>query len=838
MRRPFLALLALLILIPLLTRSHYYVSILVVIGLHSMVALGLILLSGYAGQISLGHASFYGLGAYVSAILTTAGGLSPWLGMLLAALFTGSVALLIGVPILRLRGHFLAMATLGWGLVVHILMNELRELTGGPSGITGLPYLSLAGVPLDSDLRYYVLAWAVCLGLLLLAHNVVRSRVGLALRALREYETAAATLGVDVSWHKVQVFALSAVYASLAGSLYAHYLVFVNPSPFGFLFSIELVVMVMVGGVTHLPGALVGTALVTLLREGLRAVLPRLMGQAAGEYEIIAYGLALVVLIVAMPEGLWPKLAPLFGTTSRRGAGRLTAVGFPGAFPASPGALAGSPGLPASKPLEGPLLPAEGQLPIQPARGGPLEIRGVTRAFGGLVAVNDLSLGLPPGELLALIGPNGAGKTTLLNMICGLLPPSRGELSLGGRPIHRLAPHIIARLGIARTFQNLRIFGAMTVAENVMVGLHRWTRSGVIACAIRTPQVRAEDRAMQEEALALLDQVGLAGQAHLAAASLPFGQQRTLELARALATRPRLLLLDEPAAGLTAGERAALGELIRKIHQNGVAVLLVEHNMDLVMEVAERIAVLNYGSMLREGSPAEVRGDPRVIEAYLGHGPTAEPAATPVPRPARAEVSPGSPAPALGPVLAPLLLEVQALRAAYGRIEALKGLSLCARAGEIVGVVGPNGAGKTTLVHTIIGILHPTAGEVRFRGAPITGLPAERAVRLGLALVPERRQLFSTLTVLDGLRLGAYHRLGQEREMVEGDLEEVFRIFPVLRERRRQLAGTLSGGEQQMLALGRGLMARPALLLLDEPCLGLAPRAVRGILGAVEMLRQ
>jgi len=292
--------------LPLVIQSRYYQSIAVIIGLHAIAAVGLSLLMGYAGQVSLGHAAFYGLGAYLSGIGSTTLGLDPWLCMLTAALVTGGLAAAIGTPIFRLRGHFLAMATLGWGIIVYIVFNELREITGGPSGLTGIPNLALFGMPLNTDIRYYYLVWAFALGVIFLSRNIVNSRVGRALQAIHGSESAAAALGVDTPRYKLAIFTVSAVYASLAGSLYAHYLLFVNPPPFSFKFSIELLVMVMIGGLAHIWGAVFGAALITILGESLRATIPLVMGHASGEYEIIAFGLILMGTMIALPEGLWP----------------------------------------------------------------------------------------------------------------------------------------------------------------------------------------------------------------------------------------------------------------------------------------------------------------------------------------------------------------------------------------------------------------------------------------------------------------------------------------------------------------------------------------------------
>ncbi|MGE5848724.1 MAG: ABC transporter permease subunit, partial [Candidatus Methylomirabilota bacterium] len=578
-----LCLVVLIVLLPLGVHSRYYQSIAVIIGLHTIVSVGLSLLMGYAGQVSLGHAAFYGLGAYLSAIASTKLGLSPWLALPMAAVITGLVAAGVGMPIFRLRGHFLAMATLGLGIIVYIVFNELRELTGGPSGLTGIPNLWLFGAPLNTDLRYYYLVWAFALGVIFLSRNIVDSRVGRALRAIHGSESAAAALGVDTARYKLAVFALSAVYASLAGSLYAHYLLFVNPPPFSFKFSIELLVMVMIGGLAHIWGALFGAALITILGESLRATIPLLMGHAAGEYEIIAFGVILMATMIALPEGLWPWLTAtvdrIKGMAKAQSAGHAPEpVGANGSGASVAVAQQKTQADTSIRSLHSQRRHLDLPDPI-------LEVERVSKAFAGLQALSHVSFVVHPREILAIIGPNGAGKTTLFNVIAGALPPSGGTVRFLGQPIQHLASSRIATNGLIRTFQNVRLFGSMTVRENVMVGLHHRTRAGMAAAALRLPWERTEERAIRSEAGRLLVMAGLGELGDLAAANLPFGQQRVVEVTRALAADPTILLLDEPGAGLSAGERERLRDLVRRIRASGVTVLLVEHDMDLVMDL-------------------------------------------------------------------------------------------------------------------------------------------------------------------------------------------------------------------------------------------------------------
>jgi ABC-type branched-subunit amino acid transport system ATPase component len=443
-----------------------------------------------------------------------------------------------------------------------------------------------------------------------------------------------------------------------------------------------------------------------------------------------------------------------------------------------------------------------------------LQVRNLSKAFGGILALNGVSFDVPRGEILAVIGPNGAGKTTLFNLISGVHPPSRGQVLLNGYSLENVKPYERAALGVARTFQTLRLFENMTVLENVLVGRHIHEKYGMTLAALRLPRVQREEDAGRLNAIRQLELIGLAERADEPIGDLPFGQQRLVQIARALATEPQILLLDEPAAGLTRSEIHSLDTLIQELKSRGLTILLVEHDMQLVMNLADHVVVLNFGEKIAEGAPQAIRGNPHVIAAYLGKEKEDIPTVESDERRAAGDLP---------------LLEIRDLSTFYGPIRALESVNLKIMPGEIVALIGSNGAGKTTLLSTVAGLLSPHAGSVKFDGHDITGWRAESVVNAGISLVPERRQVFSSLSVSDNLLLGTYTRRPTRVEF-ERDLARVLTMFPVLKKREQQAGGTLSGGEQQMLAIARGLVSRPRLLMLDEPSVGLAPILVREIL--------
>ncbi len=573
----------LLLALPALPVPEFWITQLDYIGLYAMVVLGLVLLTGVAGLTSFGQAAFVGLGAYATAYVTTALNWSPWAGLACGVALTLVVALVLAGVTLRMSGHYLPLATIAWGLALFFLVGNL-DVLGKFDGLQGIPAVSVGGVELRSGRASYGLIWVVVLlGAFALRH-LLDSRPGRAMRALKGGTLMAEAMGVATLRYKVLAFLVAAIYASLSGWLFAHYQRSVNPSPFGLQMGIEYLFMAVLGGVGLVGGAFVGAAGVKIAEDQLQTWLPALL-DTSGPVELVVFGMVLILVLQVTPQGLWSLV------TRRLPPRRHDPARWADA-----------------EPLAKATPPARGEtvLSVQAAR----------KQFGGLVAVNDVSFDVRAGEIVGLIGPNGAGKSTLFNLVTGVLPLTSGRVDYRGERVDGKSSRAIARRGMSRTFQHVRMIADMSVLENVALGAHKRGRAGVLRAMLRLD--RQDERRLLAEAWKQLDRIGISALADEPAGNLALGQQRLMEIARALCTDPALMLLDEPAAGLRLKEKQALAQVLSQLRGEGMSLLLVEHDMDFVMTLTDRIVVVEFGTKLTEGSPDAVRADPAVRAAYLG----------------------------------------------------------------------------------------------------------------------------------------------------------------------------------------------------------------------------
>ena len=561
----------------------FWIVLLDNIGLAALVAMGLVILTGVGGLTSFGQAAFCGFGAYTTAILTTSYGLSPWLSLPAALVVSGIAAVVLGLMTVRLSGHYLPLGTIAWGISLFYLFSKL-ELTGRNDGISSIPPLAIGTFEMRNPNTIYFAIWLAVVVAALITVNLLDSRMGRAIRALRRGHIAAESFGVQTAQAKLLVFIYAAVLAGLSGWLYAHFQRAVNPTPFGPQAGIEYLFVAVLGGAGYVWGAVLGAGIVTVLKEILQSYLPLLFKNET-QFEIVVFGVLLVALLQLAPNGLWPRLLALLPLTPR-----------------------------GQQPQPAAALPAR---EIDTASTGPLlTIDKARKQFGGVLAVNDVSFEVGRREIVALIGPNGAGKSTTFNLVTGVLTTTSGRVSILGQDTTDTPPQQVVRLGVARTFQHVKLVPDMTVLENVAIGAHLRGHAGAIASMLRLD--RADEAKLLAEAARQIARVGLTDQIHQLAGSLSLGQQRIVEIARALCADPVLLLLDEPAAGLRHKEKQQLAELLRQLRDGGMSVLLVEHDMGFVMNLAQRIVVLDFGTKIAEGTPETIRTNPDVIRAYLG----------------------------------------------------------------------------------------------------------------------------------------------------------------------------------------------------------------------------
>lgn len=569
--------------LPLLPVPPFWITLMNNIGLAALVAIGLVLLTGVGGLTSFGQAAFCGFGAYTTAVLTTAYGLSPWLTLPLSLSVGAGIALPLGLITVRLSGHFLPVGTIAWGLALYYLFGKI-DMLGRYDGITGIPALEIGGFRFLSGQSIFYVIWGFVILTAIGAQNLLDSRVGRAIRALRGGSQAAEAFGVNIVRAKLTVFVFAGVVAALSGWLYAHMQRSVNPTPFGLNMGIEYLLMAVVGGAGHVWGAIFGSTVVLVLKEVLQRVMPGLIGTAVN-VEMVVFGVLLVGILQFASDGLWPKVLKFLPARKQ-------------------GKLRGTPG-------------AQLARREMPARGTPLlRVDKARKQFGGLVAVNDVSFEIKAGDIVGLIGPNGAGKSTTFNLISGIASLSAGSVAYAGAPLSGLSPRQIARHGISRTFQHAKVLPDMSVLENVALGAHLRGSNGVLRSFLRLDRI--EEATLLAEAAKQIERVGLSEYRDRPAGDLALGQIRILEIARALAADPTLLLLDEPAAGLRHGEKRELSVLLKKLRAEGVSVLLVEHDMGFVMGLVDHIVVLDFGTLIAQGEPQDVRNHPAVIAAYLG----------------------------------------------------------------------------------------------------------------------------------------------------------------------------------------------------------------------------
>ena len=778
--------------------------------LTAFIMLSMVPLTGWANQISLGQIALAGCGAFA---LVQWGHGGNVLGLVIAAAFAVPVGILMAAPAVRLQGLYLALATMAFARMTEFLFFAQPSVYGSADRL--VPRLELFGRPVSDPFHFLGVAVPEDGGFLIFV-TVLFCLVGLFIVwlrrrafarrviAMRESPAAAVTIGVNRTMTKLVVFAFSAAIAGLAGGLFGIFYGSVGTQTFELTLGLPYLLLLVLGGVGLVAGAVFGGFALSAF-GWLAAAIPIALLEW---FQKIGPGMA-GIGIGRNPEGAVVEMSNTFHRLTRRRRALEPVIRDERAVPAS--------------------LP-----PLPPRRGAAdtpvMELRDVSVRFGGLKAVSDVSIELGEGTVTGLIGPNGAGKTTLFNVATGLQEPESGHVIVDGEDVTSLRPHQLARRGLSRTFQRLEIFGALSARDNILVAAEmrrRWSR----------------DRSIDPEAItdAVLQRVGLVSVESVRADQLPTGTARLVELGRALASQPRVLLLDEPSSGLNAEETGTIADLLRELAASGITIVVVEHDMGFIMDLCSKIVVLDAGRTIAKGTPAEIQVHPDVLAAYLGSTdvgagkPEAPAAPAPVQAPVQVQVHE-----AIAAVGAngtddseAAAIELRGVSAGYGAINVLFDVDLVLKKSHVCAVLGPNGAGKSTLLKVASGQIRPNEGTVMVEGRSIDHVSTDKLVRNGLCVVPEGRGVFPNLTVVENLKMATY--AGAPLDQV---LDASFERFPILGQRQRQIAGTLSGGEQQMLAMSRALAVNPSVLLVDELSMGLAPVIVQELYEVVAQIAQ